>query len=271
MTGQATMRVTVCELADAPADAPQWSELGERLRDEETDLLLLPEMPFSPWLAGEPAFALDRWRAAVAAHDAGVWRLSDLGVPAVVSSRPVERGGRRYNEAFLWTARDGYRALHVKSRLPAEEGYWEATWFAAGPEPAPTGVGYGPAVLAASICSELWHFERARTAAQAGVNLILTPRATSGGWTDNWLVAGRATAVSSGAFCLSSNRVVADGAPVPPGQPQFGGSSWIIDPEGTVLARTSRHEPLLTRAIDLAQATSARTTYPRNLVGPGTA
>nr|AEE65487.1 amidohydrolase-like protein [uncultured bacterium BAC AB649/1850] len=260
-----TLRVTVCELTAAGPGEPAWTALAAGLRDTRTELLVLPEMPWAPWLAAAPAFDPGAWRSALAAHDEGVRSLPALGVPAVVSSRPVERAGRRRNEAFLWTERDGYRPLHLKSRLPAEDGFWEQVWFDPGPEPAATGAGHGPAVVAAAICSELWHFERARTAGRAGVNLLVTPRATSAGWTERWLLAGRAAALSGGAFSVSANRAAGDGV-----ESGFGGCGWIIDPDGEVLGRTSAAEPLVTREIDLGAAERARATYPRNLVGPGT-
>jgi N-carbamoylputrescine amidase len=260
----ATLRVTVCELTAAAPGERAWTDLAAGLRGARSELLVLPEMPWAPWLAAAPVFDPGAWRAALAAHDEGVRSLPALGVPAVVSSRPVERDGRRRNEAFLWTARDGYRPLHLKSRLPAEDGFWEQEWFAAGPEPAPAGAGYGPVVVAAAICSELWHFERARTAGRAGVNLLVTPRATSAGWTEKWMVAGRAAALCGGTFSVSANRAAGDGV-----ERDFGGRGWIIDPEGEVLGRTGRAEPVVTREIDLAAAERARATYPRNLVGPG--
>jgi N-carbamoylputrescine amidase len=262
------LRVTVCELTlDATGDR---YELAERLRDEHSDLLLLPELPFAPWLPGRPTFHSGQWRAAVEAHDAGICQLSRLPVPAVVTSRPVEYGGRRYNEAFLWTAAGGYRALHVKSRLPAEAGFWETAWFEPGPDPDPVGVPCGAALIAVAVCSELWDFERARSAGQAGVNLLAVPRATSASWNDRWLVAGRAAALTSGAFCLSSNRVLDTGThPGASSAPRFGGCGWVIDPDGMVLAQTTRHEPLVTVEIDLRHVDRARSTYPRNLAGPG--
>lgn len=53
--------------------------------------------------------------------------------------------------------------------------------------------------------------------------------------------------VMAGAFCLSSN----------------GGSGWIIDAEGTVLATTADQEPFVTLDIDLAAARAAKKSYPR--------
>jgi N-carbamoylputrescine amidase len=69
------------------------------------------------------------------------------------------------------------------------------------------------------------------------------------------LAVGVVAAVRSGAFSLSSNRVDPTGG--------CGGSGWIIDPAGEVLAITSAGEPFATREIDLVQAAAAQQSYPR--------
>jgi N-carbamoylputrescine amidase len=76
-----------------------------------------------------------------------------------------------------------------------------------------------------------------------------------------WLAGGRASAVVSGAFVLSSNRATLPGA-----VPSLGGQGWIVGPESEVLARTSRREPFATIDIDLADAERAKRTYPRYAV-----
>lgn len=252
------LRATVCELPCVSVRGGYWSALADHLRKARSDLLVLPEMPFWSWLARSSTFDPTRWSAAAAAHDEWLTRLPELGVDAVASTRPVDRRGRRHNEAFLWSAQRGYRALHAKTRLPSEDGFWEAAWFDAGPECAPVRVDHKGAVIAALVCSELWYFERARSAGLAGTHLLVTPRATTASWTDRWVVAGRAAAICSGAFSLSSNR--AD---------EFGGCGWIIDPDGAIMARTCPEEPFVTEGIDLRRAERAKTRYPRNLVGPG--
>jgi N-carbamoylputrescine amidase len=74
-----------------------------------------------------------------------------------------------------------------------------------------------------------------------------------------WLAGGRAAAVMSGAFCLSSNRSGIDATGF-----EWGGHGWIIEPEeGDVLAVTDRGQPFVTVDIDLAVADTAKRTYPR--------
>jgi len=266
--GGAALRVTVCELPEGPALAGYWSALVDHVRAAGSDLVVLPETPFHPWLAREPEFDRRSWAAAVAAHDEWLAGLAELGGAGVVSSRPVQYAGRRRNEAFVWSAGQGYRPLHTKNRLPAEDGYWETVWFEPGPEEPVRVSDHAGTRLAALICSELWYFERARAAGEFGVHLLATPRATSAGWTDRWLVAGRAAAICAGAFSVSSNRVTyaPGGRAAYAGPADFGGCGWIIDPDGDLLGYTSPDEPFLTRTIDLGRAERAKETYPRNLV-----
>ena len=63
------MRVTVCELPnDAAALEAEWERLCAHVRGQESDLVLLPEMPFSPWLSADPDPDPSRWEAAVELH-----------------------------------------------------------------------------------------------------------------------------------------------------------------------------------------------------------
>jgi len=90
--------------------------------------------------------------------------------------------------------------------------------------------------------------------AARGVPLILSPRATAAATTDKWLSVGVVAAVRSGAFSVSSNRVDPTGA--------CGGVGWIIDPYGTILARTSPASPFATIDIDLTASATAQNSYP---------
>ena len=71
------------------------------------------------------------------------------------------------------------------------------------------------------------------------------------------MVGGRAAAIVSGAFSLSSNWTASeDGG-------DFGGRAWVIDPDGVVLGITTSEEPFVTVAIDPGVADAAKRTYPR--------
>jgi N-carbamoylputrescine amidase len=254
------LKVTVCEMPDRPSDWDGWwSLLVGSVRRQRPDLLLLPELAFCPWLPSLPRFDRSAWDEAVQSQSGWLARLPEVGPTAVLTTRAVNRGGRRVNEAVLWA--DGrLRRLHEKACLPQEDGYYEAEWFTPGAGlPVPTEV--GPAKAGVAICSELWLFERARASAAAGAHLLLTPRATTRGWNERWLTAGRVAALTAGAYSLSSNRVAA-------GDAGFGGQGWVIGPDGEVGAVTGPDQPIATVEVDLAAAEAARSTYPRYVTAP---
>src|SRR5262245_44695121 len=116
----------------------------------------------------------------------------------------------------------------------------------------------GAARIGFEICTELWSFEHALLYGKEGVHIIVTPRATSQSTSDKWLVGGRATAVVSGAYSLSSNHVSFGSDPV-----HFVGQGWIIVSEGEVLGLNSEEGPFVRIEIALEVAEVAKHTYPR--------
>lgn len=261
------MKVTVCELHDDPAALAQdWEALCAHVQAEASDLVLLPEMPFTPWLPAVPRPDPQAWAEAVAAHDHWLARLDELAPAWVIGTRPVLENGRRRNEGFARQPGGPLHAVHTKYYLPDDDGFWEASWYERGEksftpvfmewsgERSGSLVGFG-----LLICTELWFLEHARAYGQAGVHLIANPRATHRDTVEKWLVGGRAAAVVSGAYSLSSNHAPNRTGP----EPVFGGQGWVIDPDGEVLGLTSPDRPFLTVEIDLQRAEAAKTTYPR--------
>jgi N-carbamoylputrescine amidase len=258
------MIVTVCQLrVEQPAGPVEnWPALVTHARAQHSDLVLLPEMPFYPWPFAARRFNEMTWRTLEQAHESWLPRLSELAPAVVAGSRPVTRHGRRYNEAFLWSAAEGYRRAHEKVYLPDEEGFWEASWYERGEERFETAalsfeVDEEPRA-GFLVCTELWFTEKARDYGRAGAHLLLTPRATELRTVDKWLAAGRVAAIVAGAYSLSSThfRDNSNGA-------SLGGQGWVIDPDGEVLAVTTPTRPFVSVEIDLERATAARKTYPR--------
>jgi N-carbamoylputrescine amidase len=251
------MRVTVCEL---PAEIDRlegaWERLADHVTAESSDVVLLPEMPFYRWLAATKEVDADAWDEAVSSHEAWQHRFDELGEATVLGSRPVVVDGRRRNEAFVWRAGDD-RPVHHKYYLPNEDAFWEAAWYERGDKTFDTAdTEHGPAGFL--ICSELWFLEHARGYARQGARLVANPRATPWSSRDRWLAAGKVAAVSSGAFCLSSNRSGTDRTGL-----RWGGLGWVVDPDGTVLATTSEPNPFATVDVEPLHADRAKHTYPR--------
>lgn len=251
------MNLTVCELPhDSDRLDEAWVGLVEHCRAHGSDAVLLPEMPFSVWLAATKELDPGRWDDAVATHEAWLERLGELGASIVLASRPVVVDGHRHNEAFVWDS-GSYQKSHHKYYLPEEDGFWEATWY-------DRGTGRFPALETALgkvgflMCTEVWFTEHARALGRDGVEVLATPRSTEWASRDKWLAGGRAAAVMSGAFGMSSNRSGTDALGM-----RWGGLGWIIDPDGGVLATTSEDEPFATVTVDPLDAQRAKATYPR--------
>ncbi len=246
------MRATVCQLRTrAGALQEDWDALVAHVREQRSDLVVLPEMCFAPWFAAERPESEQPWHDAVAAHERWMRRLGELDA-AVVGTRPVDGERGRRNEAYGAERGGPPRRLHDKSYLPDEPGFWEASWY-------DRGVGeYSPADLAGVragvlVCTEMWFLQHARAFGQAGAHVVATPRCTPAESLDKWLAGGRACAVVSGAWSLSSNS----------GAAEHGGLGWAIDPEGEVVATTSSRDPFATVEIDVAAADAAKRGYPR--------
>ena len=253
------MNVTVCELHHDERLEGDWAALVDHTREHRSELVLLPEMPFSDWLAASREVDPAKWREAIAAHERWWPRLAELGAPTVFTTRPIEEEGRFYNEGVVW--QDGViRPVHRKYYLPDEAGYWEATWYQRGAGDF-VPVSAGDVEAGFLICTEIWFGEKARAYGKGGTNMLLTPRCTQAGSRERWLVAGRMAALVSGCYSLSSNHT---GPAVATGR--YAGQGWIIDPDGQVLGMTSVEAPCLTLDIDLTAAAAAKFTYPRYVI-----
>ena len=256
------MRITVCEMPDDPAEFErQWKKLATHVKKQSSDLVLLPEMPFDNWVCSAPKFDHERWEKAVRAHRAWKKRLSELGAPAVIGSAPVNSGGRRVNEGFVWTRKDGTKGVHLKNYLPLEPGFYEAAWYARGDKPfSPFEVAGWKAGL--MLCTDMWAMANARQYGKQGVGLVAVPRATPVRSVDKWIAGGKVAAVVAGAYCASSNRGGKQG------ELEFAGRGWVFSPDGEELGLTSKSKPFVTVTIDRAKAQHAKTTYPRYSLEP---
>jgi N-carbamoylputrescine amidase len=169
-----------------------------------------------------------------------------------VGTRTVAEGAKRWNETFLWTPERGLVRGRAKALLPQQQGGWEETWFDRGAQ-YPEAVRDGALCFSEMVCTELMVSTAARGLGQSGVQVIAAPRATGGH--PRWEVASRMAAIAAGAFVVTANRQGGT----------LAGGSWIVAPDGDILARTDESAPIVSLEIDLALVDSARLTYPRNV------
>jgi N-carbamoylputrescine amidase len=250
------MRITVCDFPDEMSRKESaWSTLTEYLARHPSDILVLPEMPFCYWAFVGNEVDPAVWREAVEAHDAMIARMPELGARLVLGSRPIERGARRLNEAFVWSADSGYHGIRAKWYLPDAPDGRETIWFHRGDRDfAP--VLYDGVSIGFQLCSEMMYPEHAREIGLRGGHLIAQPRATGG--SRRWPLAAAMSAVTSGCVVVSANRSSFE-------RDWFAGGSWLISPEGDVLAETTAERPFATASIDIADAMRAKDRYPRDM------
>ncbi len=95
------MKVTVCEMSNQPDRFEQdWEALCDHVKSAASNLVLLPEMPFYPWLASVDKCEPERWQASVQAADQWISCFGELAPAAVLGTRPVVSNGRHLNEGF---------------------------------------------------------------------------------------------------------------------------------------------------------------------------
>lgn len=251
------IKVGVCECSpELLPDSPQWKELCRTVSREAPDLFLLNEMPFGRWIAAGPGFDVGTWKQSCALHDSALPHLEELGAPVVASTRPREVGGKRVNEAFVWTEDGGASAVHTKQYFPDEEGYFEARWFEGGERHFRVAQA-GSYRVGFLICTELMFNEWAREYRRNDAQLILVPRGTSRPTLERWKVAMRMAAIVSGCFVLSSNRGGTDRR----GQ-VFGGAGFVVTPDGDIVVQTSESSPVAFYEIDSHVIARAQRDYP---------
>ena len=247
------MKVTVCELPDDRIEfLSAWNQLILDTKNM-TDLLLLPELPFSSWFGRTTNFNKNIWEQSCKDHDSMITRFPELFQSIVLGTRPVTKNDKRLNRGFYWTAEQGYKGIHDKFYLPEEEDFYEQTWFDRNNKDFSL-LTIKDVLIGFQICTEVMFNEWSRYYGKKGANIIVVPRATSAH--DRWGVALRMAAIASGCFVLSSNRSDNE---------IFGGKGYIIDPDGKVLASTSKEHPTITCDINLEKSNIAKTTYPREV------
>jgi N-carbamoylputrescine amidase len=239
---------------DLSTDDVRWSELKNSVTAARPDILVTNELPFGPWLAEGVHFSEDEAHLSIHAHVVGFEGMMDLGLPAIISSRPVWNGKRLANEAFV-LENGVVRPLHRKQYFPNEPGWFESEWYAGDDS------GFSVAqVLGIKIgvllCTEAMFNERARAYGKQQASLIVIPRA-SGINIESWKIAGAMASLVSGAYVVSSNRVGRAR-----GGTQFGGGGFVYAPQGRLLAMTTPADPVQIFDLDPEIPARAQHDYP---------
>ena len=253
------MKVTVCELSDNERKfIDDWNGLKIHLDQNKTDLLLLPEMPFSKWIASEKKVSSRSKIESVEKHERWMIEMEQLNAKQIVYSKPIISGDKFFNTAFVFEKGIGHFKIHTKSFFPEEPHFWEESWY--NHEGAKTFelLEFGGIKIGVLLCTEMWFTEYARNYAKQGIDILLCPRATGIASCGQWIRCGQTLSIISGAYCLSSNK-----SGTGDDNFQWGGNGWIAQPmNGDLLGVTSLHEKFITKEIDINRSRNAKNEYP---------
>lgn len=251
---------------------PDADELTKVLRDgidraagEGAALVCLPEITLLRYPADTPAGPnpgdaaeelLDGPTFALAAEAA---RANGVFVHASLYEKATGADGLGFNTAILVSPSGELAGRTRKMHIPISAGYYEDTYFRAGPAEGNPYPVYEPAGLGAKLgmptCWDEWFPEVARNYSLGGAEIVIYPTAIGSepvfpafDTQPLWQQVIVANGINSGLFMVVPNRIGGEGTVT------FYGSSFISDPYGRVLVQAPRdEEAVLVADLDLDQ------------------
>lgn len=248
------MRIALAQLPAGPDRqanlARALDAMGEAKR-AGADLIAFPEVVLDRFFPQEPD---DREALKLAepipgpTSDRVAERARELGLVTVFNLYELSPEGHRFDSSPVFDA-DGRllgvtRMLHITDY----EGFHEQGYYHPGDRGMPvydTRAGR----IGVAICYDRHYPEVMRALGAAGAELVVIPQAgTLGEWPEGLYEAEvRVAAFQNGYFAALANRVGLEG------KLHFSGESFVVDPEGRVLARgKSLEEDLVLADVDLA-------------------
>ena len=231
-----------------------WQALSAQIAGQQTDILVTNEMPFGAWLAANKKFETLDANDSIDVHDEGIEALKTLGIPLVLSSRPILHVNKLANEAFALI--DGrYCAAHHKQYFPNEAGFYETSWFEAQKRGFDV-IKANELTIGFLLCTEVMFNEWARHYGRQGAHLIVVPRATGQNYVQ-WKTAASMAAIVSGCYVVSSNRVGEYDNTL-----TFGGKGFAFAPDGTLISETTPQNPVVSFELDIGLVKYQQAQYP---------
>jgi len=177
----------------------------------------------------------------------------------VVPVYEKEQAGLLYNTAAVIDADGTYLGKYRKTHIPHTSGFWEKFFFR------PGNLGYPVfetryAKIGVYICYDRHFPEGARALGLNGAEIVYNPSATVAGLSQYlWKLEQPAHAAANGYFMGCINRV---GTEKPWNLGRFYGSSYFVDPRGSIFAIASEdRDELLVADFDLDLIDEVRSTW----------
>ena len=196
----------------------------------------------------------------------------ELNITLVASLFERRAQGVYHNTAVVIDGKYGYLGKYRKMHIPDEPGYQEKFYFTPGDlgfKSFKTSVGN----CGVMVCWDQWYPEAARLTALNGAQILIYPTAI--GWHpeeknilgqtqhEAWELVQRSHAVTNGCFVIAVNRVGFEKHPSKQSGIEFWGQSFVVAPDGRVLARASSADTnILTVDLDMAEIKKSRLGWP---------
>ncbi|MGP3959721.1 nitrilase-related carbon-nitrogen hydrolase [Nonomuraea sp. 3N208] len=232
---------------------------------EGAEVVFLPELTLAKYpaherAAGRPGDLAEHLTGGPTyAFAAGAAKAHGVFVHASVYERADGPDGRGFNTAILVSPEGELVARTRKLHIPVTAGYYEDTYFRAGPADDPFPVYEVDRLhgvrLGLPTCWDQWFPELARAYSLAGAEVLVYPTAIGSepafpefDTQPLWQQVIAANGITAGTFMVVPNRTGDEGAL------RFYGSSFISDPYGRVLVQAPRdEEAVLVADLDLEQ------------------
>jgi predicted amidohydrolase len=272
------MKIALAQISPALGDIDRnlrrHLEVAEAAAEQAADLVIFPELSLAGYDSRERTAEL-----ALNAQSTELTALAEASQRADLLCGFIELGEDfRVFNSCAYFAGGALRHLHRKVYLPTYGIFDEGRYFAAGETVRAFDLwadgsrlakasGQGRLRCGVIICEELWHPSVAYLLAQDGAQMLVAQTAAvDKGERDGegraaglqvWETLARAAAVSSRAFLALANRTGAEG------ELCFFGSSFVVDPDGRVMARARAYaEELKLCEIQFDEVRRARTSMP---------
>ncbi|MFW6093638.1 MAG: carbon-nitrogen hydrolase [Pseudomonadota bacterium] len=265
MTRAELLRVGVVQMAmsdDAEDNTARAELLVRRAAADGAELVCLPELfrsryfcqteDYERFALAEPVPGPTTERFAALARE--------LDIAVVLSLFEERAPGLYHNTAALVDGAHGYVGKYRKMHIPDDPRFFEKFYFT----PGDLGFKSYPAQRAQVgllVCWDQWYPEAARLTALMGAQVLVYPTAI--GWHpeeqaevgpaqhDAWETIQRSHAIANGCFVVVANRTGFEPDPAGAGGIRFWGQSFVVAPDGSVMARAGADEETVLLA-DLA-------------------
>jgi N-carbamoylputrescine amidase len=196
----------------------------------------------------------------------------ELGIVIIVPFFEKRAAGLYHNSAYTIDSDGRAAGLYRKMHIPDDPGFYEKFYFTPGDlgfKAVPTAFGK----IGTLICWDQWYPEGARITALQGAHALFYPTAI--GWhphekethgarqLDAWMTIQRSHAIANGIYVAAVNRVGFEQPEPDQAGLEFWGSSFVVDPQGEIIARASTEkEEILVAGVDLDLLEDVRRNWP---------